>query len=113
MRRFGLRVRLHCRFLRSPRRLERQRRPAAAEAQLTQTVQGAGSSGLISGGTTSTLRGEITAVWQAVASGSGDSAAWSRLNQSIQTGWNQGTIPRALPFQLLSALSYLSEMAGS
>lgn len=86
---------------------------AAAVSQLSQIVQGAESSGLISGATASTLRGEVSAVQQAISSGAGLSTAWMQLNTSIKTGQAQGTIPQALSVQLNSALSYLSSAAGS
>jgi hypothetical protein len=86
---------------------------AAAVSQLNQIVQGAESSGLISGATASTLRGEVTAVQQAIASGAGLSTAWTQLSSTIQSGQAQGTIPQALSLQLNSALSYLSSAAGS
>ena len=86
---------------------------AAAVSQLNQIVQGAESSGLISGATAGTLRGEVTAVQQAIASGAGLSTAWTQLSSTIQSGQAQGTIPQALSLQLNSALSYLSSAAGS
>jgi hypothetical protein len=86
---------------------------AAAVSQLNQIVQGAESSGLISGATASTLRGEVTAVQQAIASGAGLSTAWTQLSSTIQSGQAQGTIPQGLSLQLNSALSYLSSAAGS
>ena len=86
---------------------------AAAVSQLSQIVQGAESSGLISGTIASTLRGEVTAVQQAIASGTGLSTAWNQLNSTIKSGQAQGTIPQALSVQLNSALSYLSSAAGS
>jgi hypothetical protein len=86
---------------------------AAAVAQLTQIVRGAEGSGLISSGTASTLSGEIAALQGAIASGSGEGAAWRTLSQSIAGGRNQGTIPQALSLQLVSALSYLGQAAGS
>ena len=86
---------------------------AAAVSQLNQIVQGAESSGLISGATAGTLRGEVTAVQQAIASGAGLSTAWTQLSNTIQSGQAQGTIPQALSLQLNSALSYLSSAAGS
>lgn len=86
---------------------------AGAVTQLEQIVQGAESSGLISSATADTLRSEIGAVQSAIAGGGGYSAAWQTLSQSIQRGRGQGTIPQALSVQLVSALSYLSEAAGS
>jgi hypothetical protein len=82
-------------------------------SQLNQIVQGAEGSGLISSATASTLRGEVSAVQQAISSGTGLSTAWTQLNSSIQTGQAQGTIPQGLSVQLNSALSYLSSAAGS
>ena len=86
---------------------------AGALTQLTQTVQGAESSGLISQHTATTLQGEITAIQHAVTSGSGYLSALQRLSRSIQSGQNQGTIPQALSVQLATTLSYLYGSTGS
>ena len=86
---------------------------AEAVAQLTETVQGAESSGLLSSGTAATLRGEITAIQHAAATGSGYIAALERLSKTIQSGQSQGTIPQDLSVQLATTLSYLYGSTGS
>lgn len=81
--------------------------------QLTQIVQGAESSGLISTTIATTLLGEITSVQNAVTSGSTYHGEWEQLSSTIQSGKTEGTIPAALTVQLNSALSYLYVATGS
>ena len=84
-----------------------------ALSQLTSTVSGAESSGLLSQSTASHLQSGIAAVRQAVASGSGYLSAVESLSLAIRSGQSQGTIPQALSVQLSTTLSYLYGSVGS
>ena len=86
---------------------------ASALAQLTQTVNGAETSKLVSTSTATTLRKEIAAIQHAVDTGSGYIASLQKMSRTIQSGQNQGTIPEDLSVQLATTLSYLYGSTGS